>query len=373
MASIKYDVTNAEVSDFEPVPAGIYRCKVEEATIGNSKSSDAPMLSLVLVIMSGDHKGRKFWYYVLLDGTQDRRLREIAEALALPLKGNLTTEALTGSILGVKSRIEAASGQYDAKGVVKNILPDVDGAEGDDEELAPYSEWEQSDLAEEYAVRELTSLGTKKKTKAALIKALEADDEAHADDDDEPEEDEEGEDEGYTMADLAELDRAGLKAVLKEEEIEFKVVKSTKDEEILAAIVEALEISEDDESEEDDDDEPEEDEEDEEEEEDDEPDGLDEMSRVDLKKRLKADGVTLKVLKSTTDDEIREAIREASGSDEPEEEEEDEGEAPPPYSEWAVEDLRKELKERGLKTEGRQKSVLVKRLEVDDTKDGEPF
>lgn len=70
-----------------------------------------------------------------------------------------------------------------------------------------------------------------------------ADDEEEAEDDDEEEEedDEEEDDGGYEarVAELADLDRAALKAALKEADSEFKVLKKHSDDDLRAAILAA--------------------------------------------------------------------------------------------------------------------------------------
>ena len=124
------------------------------------------------------------------------------------------------------------------------------------------------------------------------------------DDEDEIEEDDNGEeDEGDEFDDM---DRAELKKYNKSEELGIKILKKMTDDDIRDAIREA--IGEEDEL----------DEEEDEIEEDD--DGLDDMSRAELKKHIKSEGLDIKVLKKMSDDDIREAIREA-GDDESEEDE----------------------------------------------------
>jgi hypothetical protein len=137
--------------------------------------------------------------------------------------------------------------------------------------------------------------------------------------------------------------------------------------------------------------EPEEPEEAEEEEEEPEEDAinLDDLNRTQLKKLIKDEGLDIKVLKNMDDDKLRELIAEAMGADEEEEEEpeeeekeeeeteeeeepeaeegEEEGDG---YDNMSVAELKAELKERELPTNGARK-VLVGRLRKDDQ--GEPF
>lgn len=354
---VTYDVSAATPQDNAPVPPGLYEVVIEDISAGDSQSSGAPMLTVTFKITKGDHKGRKFWYYIMLDGSTDGRFREFVDALDLKAKGQMDLDKIKGMVAQVKTNIEKGKDGYDDKGRVKNVLPADGASSGEEEEDAPpYPEWEQGELAEEYEARELTSISGKK-TKAALVRALEADDAAK-------EGEEEGDDEdSYTMADLEELDRAGLKKLIKEEELEIRVTTKTTDETLREKIAEALEIGDDEEEEE----EPDESEEEEE----DEDDGLDDLSRAQLKKHIKDNSLEVRVTTKMSDDDIREAIRAASGEGEEEESDEEEEEVEP-YEKWELSDLKTELKERGLKTDGR-KSILVKRLEQDDAKDGEPF
>lgn len=98
------------------------------------------------------------------------------------------------------------------------------------------------------------------------------------------------------------------------------------------------------EEEEEDDEEPEE--ADDEEEDDDsdeaEDDGLDDMDRTELKKYIKENDLEVSVKKSMTDDDLREAIREAMGGDDSEEED-DEEEEEAPKSKVSLKDIKKKL------------------------------
>lgn len=116
---------------------------------------------------------------------------------------------------------------------------------------------------------------------------------------------------------------------------------------------------------------------------------LDSMDRAGLKKVIKDEGLDVKVLKKMSDDDIRKAIVAAWPEDEEEEEEEDEAEEEDDteeeeddteeeaeeaegdgYEEMSIADLKAELKERELPTNGAKK-ILVARLRADDG--DEPF
>lgn len=115
-----------------------------------------------------------------------------------------------------------------------------------------------------------------------------------------------------------------------------------------------------------------------------EPIDLDALDRAELKKLIKDEELgtlaDLGITKATTDDEIREIIATAMGGDEPEPEPDDEPEPEPEegdgdgaedgYDDMSTKDLKAELAERELPTNG-GKPALIKRLRADDGTD--PF
>lgn len=121
-----------------------------------------------------------------------------------------------------------------------------------------------------------------------------------------------------------------------------------------------------DEDEEEDEDE-DEDEEDEDDEDDEEAEDYSDWSLNALKKEARSREI--KVTKKMDEDDIRAALIESDGEEEDEEEDEDEE---VDYSEWEADDLKKELKERGLKTNGSKKQMIA-RLEKDDSSGDDPF
>lgn len=306
MATVKYDVSEAEVRNFEVPKPGVYEAHIHEASHGDSSSGN-PMFTIVFEITKGDNKGARIWHYILTDGSQDWRFREFTDALGLKPKGAIDPAKLVGTVVQLRTAIDPAKDSYDEKARVKNVLPAAGtSAEGEDDEGEdePYEEWSQEDLAEEAEAREIKITG--RATKKKLIAALEADDEeGGGEDDEEGEEEGEGEDEdedSFSMEDLEEMSRAELKKLIAEEELEIKVLKKHSDDDIRTKIAEALEIE-----------------------------------------------------------------AEEEGDDDEDEEGEDKN-----YDEWEISELKAELKERGLKVDGR-KSVLVARLTKDDASDEEPF
>ena len=161
----------------------------------------------------------------------------------------------------------------------------------------------------------------KKTSKKVTKKVVEEEDEDEGDDDSD---DEEEEDEGDDDSDD------------EEEEEEKPKKKSAK-----APAKKATKKVE--EEEEEDDEEPEEADDEEEDDSDEaEDDGLDDMDRTELKKYIKENDLEVSVKKSMTDDDLREAIREAMGGDDSEEED-DEEEEEAPKSKVSLKDIKKKL------------------------------
>ena len=99
--------------------------------------------------------------------------------------------------------------------------------------------------------------------------------------------------------------------------------------------------------EEEDDDEEDSDEDEDDSEDEGEDDGLDDMDRTELKKYIKDNGLEVSVKKSMSDDDLREAIREAlddsEGEDEAEDEDEDDEEEEKPKAKISMSDIRKKI------------------------------
>lgn len=146
--------------------------------------------------------------------------------------------------------------------------------------------------------------------------------EAEDEESEEESEDEESDEYEARKAELDGMTRTQLKALLKPAGSEMVVTKAVTEDEIVAEILglefEDAEGSDDEEEEE-------------EEEESDEDDGLDELDRSALKAVLAEEEIDFRVTKSKSDDDIRQAIRDARASaGDDEEEEEEEEDAPPP-------------------------------------------
>lgn len=235
MAKVKYDVTNVEDITQNHAPVGVYRAKVADVD-GPKPSSSGNLMLEVRFELTHDATGKAsngwspVWYYPLLEHDHplsQARWKEFLLAFGLRPKGTLDTDKLVGK--GVQLRLKADTdqdGEYRPRVAKVMAMPEQDEPEEDEEE------------------------------------------ESEAEDDD---------------VDLDAMDRAALKAYIKEEGLDVRVLKKMSDADIRAAILEAWPDEEDEEEP----DEEDEDEEEDEEEPEAESDGFDEMSVADLKAELK--------------------------------------------------------------------------------------
>lgn len=259
MAKVKYDVSDVEPGqDFDtPVPRGTYKCKIVDVTEGTS-SNNNDMLTVEYEIVSGEHKGRHLWDYIVLTKEAAWKMRNFVDALGKQAKGTLDTNAVIGEVVLIKvkhepdNREEAKNpdGTAPIRARVGSVLALPD--EEDEEEEEDEDEIED-DIEEE-----------------------------EEDDDEEDEDDEDEDEEDLTYEDLEEMDLDELKELIEEEELDIRVTKRSKAETILPKVAEALGL------------EPEEDEEDEDEEDDEEEADYSEMSIADLTAALKERGLNTK-------------------------------------------------------------------------------
>lgn len=233
---IKYGDVSGVESDFEQAPVGLYVGKVAEISQKKSKN-DEPMVEVVFEVVK-DANGKKLkkkygrlWFYAPLDpeASWARRLRDLVTGFGLKPKG--------GNLAGI---------------VGKEAL---------------------------IRLREDTDLDGEYRPNIGKILPLTAAKKAAPAPDEDEEEDEETEDNGA----LDELSRAELKQLIKDEELDVRVLKSMTDDDLREAITEARPEDEDEEE----DDEEEEEEEDDEEEEEDEGDNYDDLGLAELRQELK--------------------------------------------------------------------------------------
>lgn len=339
---VKYDVSNVEDSGgFEHVQPGMYIGKISEVNLKESKSGNGPMLEIILqpvktadgkTVKAKDKKkqvARVYTYVLLEHEPSDWKLKEFIKAVGLKDKGMIDTDKLVGN------------------SVQMNLKPDTD-------------------LNDQYRPRvgKLLAIPAGAKTTATDNGASEPEDEAEED---------------YTEDDLNEMEDDELKEAAGEYGVKAPTgtLTSLKRKKLIAAILESMEESEDEDEDEDEEedadveDDASEDEEDEDEDEsdEDEADELDGLSRAELKQYIKDNELEVRVTKSMEDDDIRDAIVEAQGT---EDEEEDEDEEPVDYNSWSIDALKKEAQERGLSTKG-SKKILAGRLGKDDEDEDNPF
>lgn len=206
--SVKYDVRDVEPGqDFDtPFPAGIYVMEIESATKKQSKSSDEPMLELVLKVVKGEHKGRKVWDYIVLNENSDWRMKQLVDALGEKGKGTLSENKVVGSKIKANIKIEGSK---------------------DDE-------YGESNKVKSYVAK-------KKADEQA-----EADEEAEADgtaEDAEAEaEGEESGEEEWTYDDLVKMDKAEIKEWYDENGAEFELVKGMSIEDVALGLAEEFEL-----------------------------------------------------------------------------------------------------------------------------------
>lgn len=108
-------------TDFEPLPAGVYRVKIEEQEDGQSKENKYPQINFGLVVQEGEFKGRKLFDSVTLQ-MKDKKTQQVVantfglgriKAYAIAILGEeagnsnaIDTDAFKGSIVDVVVSIE---------------------------------------------------------------------------------------------------------------------------------------------------------------------------------------------------------------------------------------------------------------------------
>lgn len=163
-------------------------------------------------------------------------------------------------------------------------------------------------------------------------KGLPAEEEDVEDTEEEPEEAAEGEGDEEVDARAEELDGynlAKLKTTIKGLGVKLAEYKTMDKDALIEAILDLEFPPEDDAEEPEEEDDAEDDAEEEDDADAEEDDGLDEMDRAELKALNTSEGLGIKVLKSMSDDDLREAVRAGMAAEAPEEEEPEEEEEPP--------------------------------------------
>jgi hypothetical protein len=322
--AIKYDVSDVEPgTDFDsPVPRGVYRCKVSDATEGQSQASiergnPEDMLTMEYEITQGEYKGRKLWDYIVLNDSSQWKLAQLITALGRRAKGSLKVEEIVGDRVQVKVRHETDNRDPEnpiVRARVGPVLPVAgdNGAEPDDDEEPEASADDDVDIAYD---------------------------------------------------DLVEMDLDELKELIEEYELDVRVTKRSKVATVRDAVAEELELEPDEEPEDDDD---------EGEQADLTYEDLEGMDKAELISIIEDEELEddITYTKRTKVDVLRQRLAEALELDTDEDEEDDDEEAD--YEDMTLKDLRVEAKALGLPTRG-NKAALIKRLEKDDRDGGKPF
>jgi hypothetical protein len=261
VAKIKYNVKGVESrsGNMEPIPKGTYECEVETCVAAKPKDKDE-RIEVVYVVCDGDYKGRKLFDYINLESEAAAwKLRQFLETFGLVTDkkeaGDFDPEKLVGEKLMVRvthqvdkrpdheGEVQSRVGGTFAAGESDEDDEDLDGESGetkgeDDEQTVDLDELDRAELKkfikdEELEIKVLKSMSDDDVRK--VIAEQLSDDEDDDDDDDDEDEDDDDE-----TVDLDELDRAGLKALIKSEGLDIKVLKKHTDDDVRKLIAEAM-------------------------------------------------------------------------------------------------------------------------------------
>jgi hypothetical protein len=293
-----------ESGGFEHVQPGMYIGKVAEINLKDSKSGNGPMFEVILQpVKTADGKavkvkdkkkqvGRVYTYVLLEHEPSDWKLKEFTKAFGLKEKGVIDTDKLIGKLVqmnlkpdtDLEDRYRPRVGKLMALPAGRNgssAAAAVEPDEDEDEEAVNEDAYTAEDLdameddelieaAAEFDITapkgRMTPVKKKKLIQTILDAQAEQEDEDEEDDseededadedvtaeededndeeDDDEEEDDEEDDDTEDEEDLEDtlgaLDRSGLKAYIKEHELDITVKKSMEDEDIREAITEAV-------------------------------------------------------------------------------------------------------------------------------------
>lgn len=128
------------VTEFTPIPAGMYKVVCEAAEETTTKSTGTEAMSFEWRVDNGEHKGRKLWDQLNVDhpntsysGREANRFRDICKSTGTVKPNSLGD--FPGSECVAEVIVEPASecGTYKAKNKIKAYLPPVP----QDSEAAP--------------------------------------------------------------------------------------------------------------------------------------------------------------------------------------------------------------------------------------------
>lgn len=133
--SLVVDMSNVAEQKFELIPKGIYNAEIDECSFGLSKSSGAPMFTLIHRITSGDFAGRKLYSYVsfspkAISGAKTTLLRLDPQIF----NGRFSPQEVAdqGVLLGKPHRIKVSHEEYQGenRARVQNVMAAAVGGEG---------------------------------------------------------------------------------------------------------------------------------------------------------------------------------------------------------------------------------------------------
>jgi hypothetical protein len=279
VAKIKYDVSDVE--EFTPYAGptprrGVYDGIVRTAEFGDSKAGNA-QFTFTIVIDSKKKDQKEFNGCPLFqnctigDLTEDwqkRNLKMVINTFGLKDKGEIDPVALAKKLDGKNTRVRVLvknenSEEYGLQAKANGLLPfkgedaPEDDADAEDAEDAEDADAEETDDGlEEMNRTQLKAFIKEKELEVKVTKSKKDEDIvaeirealAAAEDEDDEDEDEDDEDESSVEDDIKDLDRAGLKAYIKENELDVTVKKSMDDDAIRKAIIDAWPDEDDDEA-----------------------------------------------------------------------------------------------------------------------------
>jgi hypothetical protein len=107
-------------TSFDPLPAGVYTCVIEDAEVKRNKALTGSFLSLKLQVIDGPHNGRLVFDNITVDHeTSDKAVaigREKIVGLARICNASgADSQEFVGKVVSVKVKIDAAKDGYDAQ------------------------------------------------------------------------------------------------------------------------------------------------------------------------------------------------------------------------------------------------------------------
>jgi len=108
-----YNPGNVKTSvGFKQVPEGDYDVIIEKSEEGISKSSGKDLIKLELVILNGEYKGCKLFYYILDDQYADQRIFDVLTSCRRAIPTQVTSATFRGSLCGrVRVKVDTYNGE----------------------------------------------------------------------------------------------------------------------------------------------------------------------------------------------------------------------------------------------------------------------